>query len=321
MAVQGLARVNVSSSGGTVPRPDSDPTPSPYRQRMATTKRSLAGLWSLLVVVLIGGIALVGGWWLGQRQSATQASVDPKRALLAKEATRLRLQLDANEAGPAEQQRLLELLVALDRKAEAISLLEPMADREPERWSLRLMLAELRRDQNDRSGAERELRQILNLRPTQVEGLQLLSLLHLEQGRGSEAEVRVKAAYAMAIKPEVRPEALGIGLLLAELQLKRNQTTTAAATYLQLASQFPQDQRPLLGLALMRHDQGDAKGAQEALAQARLRSATPDKPDPRLDKLAASWGLEPLRSPAGVAKNQKANPSAPPSPPAGRQSP
>ena len=44
------------------------------------------------------------------------------------------------------QQRLLELLVGLERRNEAISLLEPMADREPDRWALRLMLAELRRD-------------------------------------------------------------------------------------------------------------------------------------------------------------------------------
>jgi tetratricopeptide (TPR) repeat protein len=264
--------------------------------------RSLSGLWSLLAVLLVAGIALAGGWWLGQRQAAQQVGSDPKRTLLTKEATRLRQRLDADEASPADRQRLLELLVALDRKAEAITLLEPMADREPERWSLRLMLAELRRDQDDRSGAERELRQILNLRPTQVEALQLLALLNLEQGRGAAAETRVKAAYAKATKPEVRPEALGIGLLLAELQIKRNQPSTAAATYLQLASLFPQDQRPLLGLALLRHDQGDARGAQDALAQARLRSDDPDKPDPRLDKLAASWGLEPLRSPSAAPK-------------------
>lgn len=265
---------------------------------MPSPNRSLNGLWSLLAVGLVGILALAGGWWLGHRQSAAQASADPKRTLLTKEATRLQLRLDADEATPADRQRLLELLIALDRKGEAIALLEPMADREPERWSLRLMLAELRRDQGDRSGAERELRQILNLRPTQVEALQLLSLLTLEQGRGEAAEARVKAAYGMAIKPEVRPEALGIGLLLAELQLKRSQAAAAAATYGQLANLFPQDQRPLLGLALLRHEQGETKGAQEALAQARLRSPDPEKPDPRLDKLAASWGLEPLRSPS-----------------------
>jgi tetratricopeptide (TPR) repeat protein len=299
-----------------MPRPDSDATLSSLRQRMPSPNRSLPGLWPLLAAGLVGLLALGGGWWLGQRQSGTQASADPKLTLLSKEATRLRLRLDADEAGPADRQRLLELLVALDRKAEAIGLLEPMADREPERWSLRLMLAELRRDQGDRSGAERELRQILNLRPTQVEALQLLSLLNLEQGRGAAAEARVKAAYDLAIKPDVQSEALGIGLLLAELQLKRDQAATAAATYLQLANFFPQDQRPLLGLAMLRHDQGDGKGAQEALAQARLRTPNPDKPDPRLDKLAASWGLEPLRSPSAAPKSPPVQASAP-----SRQSP
>ncbi len=283
---------------------------------MPSPNRSLNGLWSLLAIGLVGILALGGGWWLGHRQSAAQASGDPKRTLLTKEATRLRLRLDADEATPADRQRLLELLVALDRKGEAIALLEPMADREPERWSLRLMLAELRRDQGDRSGAERELRQILNLRPTQVEALQLLSLLNLEQGRGAAAEARVKAAYGMAIKPDVRPEALGIGLLLAELQLKRDQATTASGTYLQLANLFPQDQRPLLGLAMLRHDRGDTRGAQEALAQARLRSPDPDKPDPRLDKLAASWGLQPFRSPSAARPTQTAPASA-----SSRQSP
>lgn len=272
---------------------------------MSSTNRSLAGRWSLTLAFVIAMLALAAGWWLGQRQNATQASADPKRTLLGNEVTRLRLRLDADEASPADRQRLLELLVALDRKPEAINLLEPMADREPERWSLRLMLAELRRDQGDRSGAERELRQILNLRPTQVEALELLSLLKLEQGQGAAAEARVKAAYALANRPEVTPEALGIGLLLAELQLKRDQLATADATYLQLAGLFPQDQRPLLGLAMLRHDRGDAKGAQEALAQARLRTTNPDKPDPRLDKLAASWGLELLRSPSANPKSPK----------------
>ena len=316
VAMQGRARVNVSSSGSPMPRPDSEPHPRPLRQRMPSSSRRLTGLWSLLAAITIGGLALGGGWWLGQRQSATKASADPKRTLLTKEATRLQLRVDADEAGPADRQRLLELLVALDRKAEAIRLLEPMADREPGRWSLRLVLAELRRDQNDLTGAERELRQILNLRPTQVEALQLISLLNLEQGRGAAAEARVKAAYAMATKPEVRPEALGIGLLLAELQLKRKQVATAAATYGQLAGFFPKDQRPLLGLALLRHDQGDPKGAQEALAQARLRAPEPDKPDPRLDKLAASWGLEPLRSPSAAPKTPPG-----PAPSSARQSP
>jgi hypothetical protein len=44
---------------------------------MPSPNRSLNGLWSLLAVSLVGILALGGGWWLGQRQSATQASADP----------------------------------------------------------------------------------------------------------------------------------------------------------------------------------------------------------------------------------------------------
>jgi tetratricopeptide (TPR) repeat protein len=272
---------------------------------MPSPPRSRPGCWGSALAVALVLLSLAGGWWLGRRQAGSTPSDDPKRAVLAREAAQLRLRLDRREATPADRQRLLELLVGLDRKDEAITLLEPMADREPDRWSLRLMLAELRRDRNDRSGAERELRLILNRKPDQVEALQLMTLLKLEQGRGSEAETQVKEAFGNAFRPAVKPEALGIGLLLAELQQRRGQPALAEGTYQQLAGAFPTDQRPLLGLALLRHDRGNARGAQEALAQARLRSSDPEKPDPRLDRLAASWGLAPLSAPAASGPARK----------------
>jgi Flp pilus assembly protein TadD len=95
---------------------------------------------------------------------------------------------------------------------------------------------------------------------------------------------------------------MGVGLLLAELQQKRNQRAVAEATYRRLAELFPQDQRPLLGLALLRHGGGDIRGAQEALAEARQRGPGAGQPDPRLDRLAASWGLAPLRAPAASGR-------------------
>jgi tetratricopeptide (TPR) repeat protein len=265
---------------------------------MISPKRPPGLLW-ILVAAAIALSALGGGWWVGRRQAGRLVDEDPKRVVLGKEATRLRLRLDRGEAGEEDRQRLLELLVGLDRKGEAIALLEPMADREPDRWSLRLMLAELRRDQKDPSGAERELRQILSRQPTQVEALQLMALLKLEQGRSGEAETQVKAAFTAATRPEVRPDALGVGLLLAELQRKRGQPALAEATYQQLVVAFPLDQRPLLAQALLRHEQGNRKGAMESLAKARLRSPDPARPDPNIDKLAASWGLADLRAPAG----------------------
>jgi|688.fasta_scaffold01612_9 hypothetical protein len=287
--------------------------PSPPRPRLGS--RWLLPLAAAAAIAL----ALAAGWWLGQRQAGAGPAVEPGRAALQREAGELRRRHDRGQASDAELQRLLELLVALDRQGEAITLLEPMADREHDRWSLRLMLAELRRDRNDRPGAERELRMILSRKPDQVEALQLITLLKLEQGRAAEAEAQVKAAFQKASQPQMKEEAMGAGLLLAELQQKRGQPGAATDTYNKLAAGFPQDQRPLLGLALLRHNGGDLKGAQEALALARQRSPEPDKPDERLDKLAASWGLEPFRAPA--AASPKPGPQETRNPPAAHQTP
>jgi hypothetical protein len=60
-------------------------------------------------------------------------------------------------------------------------------------------------------------------------------------------------------------------------------------------------------LALLRQEQGDTKAAQEAMAMARSRQ--PDRPDPRLDQVAASWGLSSLRKAALSPK--AASPAAP----------
>ncbi|MFM7087631.1 MAG: hypothetical protein ACKOXO_11660 [Cyanobium sp.] len=276
----------------------------------------------LLGVTLLLGAA-GAGWWLGRQQQQAQAPGQVRSARLEREVRDLRRRFDRGQASPAEQQRLLELLIALDRQQQAIALLEPLADREPDRWALRLMLAELRRDRGDRAGAERELRMILNRRSDQLEALQLMTLLQLEQGRGSVAEARVRVAYRKALGPPLQPHALGLGLLLAELQQKRGQSRAAVATYRQLADTFAEDQRPLLGLTLLRHQLGDSRGALAALNQARLRSREPLRPDPLLDRLAASLGLEPLRSAAGAESAGSTRSPAPsvqapeaPSPPA-----
>jgi hypothetical protein len=145
---------------------------------------------------------------------------------------------------------------------------------------------------------------ILNRRSDQIEALQLMTLLQLEQGQAGKAESEVKAAYQKAMRPPVGPQALGLGLLLADLQQRRGQGGAAAATYRQLSTKFPDDQRPLIALALLRKQQGDRNGALEALNQARQRLRDPSKGDPRLDRLAASWGLASLRAPDAAASNR-----------------
>jgi len=143
------------------------------------------GLLLSLGAALLVALSLAGGWWLGQRSGASGA--DRSRSSLEREAQQLDQQLASGNLNAAEQQRLLELWLALGRHTQATALLEQMADQQPERWQLRLLLADQRRQTNDRSGAERELRQLLNLKPDRIEALQLMTLLQLEQGRGQQA--------------------------------------------------------------------------------------------------------------------------------------
>lgn len=254
-----------------------------------------SGIWRGVAAAALGALCVAGGWWLGQLQNGTDGA-DASRQALERQAFGLQQRLDKGEASEAEQQRLLELLVALDRKAEATALLERLADQQPQQWALRLLLAELRRNQQDRIGAERDVRQLLNQRPDQIEGLQLMALLQLETGRGAQAQSQLEAALARVSKPQLKPEALPIGLLLANVLQKRNQPGQAESLLLKLAAGFPSDQRPLLARAMLQQERGNTKGAQESLALARARKLGPS--DPRLDQVAAAWGLAPLRAPS-----------------------
>lgn len=283
----------------------------------SSSSSGLSTLWlSLAIAALLAGAA-AGGWWLGQRNQAVQLrGRERSRNSLVQQVEQLRPLVSEGEASEQQKQRLLELLVGLERREEATALLEQMADQEPQRWSLRLMLAELRRHQSDRSGAERELRQVLTLQPDRLEALQLMALVQLEQGRGKEAETLLQAALQRANQPQPQPRAVGIGLLLGDLQRRLGQAAKADALYQKLATDFPRDQRPVLARALLKQEQGDSKAALALLAEARQRQ--PDKPDPRLDQVAAAWGLAPLRrsltAPSPKTSPAQLEPSATPEP-------
>ena len=288
----------------------------PPRASTAASAIARPGLWLSLGAAALVGLSLAGGWWLGQRQG-NPGGGDHSQVAVERQADLLRQRLADGSASEADQRRLLQLLLVLGQQQEATALLEQLADQQPQQWQLRVLLAELRRNGNDRSGAERELRQVLNLKPDRIEALQLLTLLQLEQGRGGQAQVQLKALMEKASKPVVQPQVLPIGMLLADLQQQQGQRAEAAALYLKLASDFPRDPRPLLALALLRQEQGDTKAAQEAMALARSRQ--PDKPDPRLDQVAASWGLTSLRRAA--LSPRAVSPAAPTPTPAGLTTP
>ncbi len=279
-------------------------------------------LWIGLAVASLGGACLAGGWWLGHLQSGGLAT-DPKQRALERQLEGLQQRSAQGGASAAEEQRLLELLIALNRKDEALSLSERLADQQPERPALRLVLAELRRDQNDRSGAEREVRQLLNQNPNNTEALQLMALLQVESGRGALAVSQLQAAFDQASKPALKPEApkleapkpevLDIGLLLANVLQRQGQPGQAEALLIRLANAFPKDQTPILARALLLQERGNTSGAQAAIAQA--KALKPGKEDPRLDAIAAAWGLESLKGPSpGGSRSAKPGPAKNPGP-------
>lgn len=117
--------------------------------------------------------------------------------------------------------------------------------------------------------------------------------MQLEQGRGAMAQARLKGLLESKLKPTARPEAVSIGLLLADLQQRQGQTAEAAALYARLAQEFGRDPRPLLALALLRQEQGNNQAAQDALAQARGRMG--ERSALQLNRVATSWAASNLR--------------------------
>ena len=260
--------------------------------------RGRAALKRLALITLVAGSAWAG-WGLGQRNSPPRGSAQRQLQLQVQtEVGQLQGLLGRGTATAKDRQRLLSLLLGLGRQAEAIALLEQMADQESGRWPLRLLLADLRRNANDRSGAERELRQILNQDPGQIEALQRMALLQLEQGRGNEARAQLQGLLAKVHRPKPQPQALAIGLLLADLLQRQGDLAAAAQLNQQLGQEFPSDARPWLALALVRQQQGNGQAAQRALIQARARLG--GKGAQRLDQVAVSWGLADLRGPSGA---------------------
>jgi tetratricopeptide (TPR) repeat protein len=263
------------------------------------TVSSRRALWLGSGVAALAAASLGLGWWLGQLHSGRPGPQNGKRPGLDRDVTQLIGRMDKGEASPAEQQRLLELLVALDRRAEAIPRLERLADQDPQRWQLRLLLAELRRDQNDRPGAERELRQLLSARPDQIEALQLMALIQLESGRAAEAQAQLEAALKRASEPNLKEEALPIGLLLAQVHQRSGQVAKADAALLELAGRFDADHRPLLARALLQKEGGNLAAAQQTLAEARSRQSNGAVQD-QIERVATAWGMETLKGTGSV---------------------
>ncbi|WP_191964903.1 tetratricopeptide repeat protein [Synechococcus sp. RSCCF101] len=239
---------------------------------------------ALLAVLLAAGLGWELSGALRQRrpEPAQDSTGDAERDLL-------RSRIMAGDLSEAEQYELLDRLLLLGSMPEALMLLEQMADRRSEDPGLRLMLAELRRTQNDPEGAERELRLILHRTPAHLEALQMLTLVQLEQDRAPEAEQRLREV----MRQLGAGERMEVGLMLAELLGRQERHQEARAVLRMLAGEQPGDVRPHLARALSVMDQGNTAAALAELETARAVAGS--ELQPLIDGLAASWSLEAMR--------------------------
>ena len=159
-----------------------NPTPDPRPKRL----RQL-GLFGLAIAAALGA-----GWWWGQRQPST-AAANAQQKTLERSSEKLEAKLAAGTARDEEQRQLLRLRLAMGDQPGAIKLLEPLSDQNPEQPSLRLLLADLKSQNDDDAGAERDIRQVLNVQPLHPQALQDYARLQIKLGRQQEVMQQLQA--------------------------------------------------------------------------------------------------------------------------------
>ena len=153
-------------------------------------------------------------------------------------------------------------------------------------------MADLKRQTRDLDGARRDLDQLLQLHPTNLDLLQMSVLVDLQQGHSERAQALLKKRF-LETSPGKR---MDLGLLLADLHLLTDQRDQAAEIYRDLASESPSEARPLIALAMLRQEQGRVIEVQELLLEARRRRGRSAMDDPLIDALGARWALNAART-------------------------
>ena len=242
-------------------------------------------MWTLLI-----GAAVASGW-VAALTLAPQTSASGSRTVVDDEVSQLLNAKQRRELNEGERERLLERLLLLERLEDAQLLVQQWLHQQPHSLPLGLLMADLHRRSGALEAARQELEQLLRLHPLNQELLQLTVLVDLQDGRGQNALERLKAQFA----ERREGQRLELGLLLADLQRQLDQSKAAVDLYQQLAKESAEEVQPVIALAMLHHEQGDAAEVERWLQQARLRRGNDNRPDPLIDGLAYRWGLRAAR--------------------------
>lgn len=260
-----------------------------------------------MIGLIVGGGSFLS-WWTLMTTSYRPPVQANRQAAIDRHVSTLIDKIKLGEATGLERRELLERLLVQGEWQAAQRLLEQTAAEERLPLNLTLLMADLKRRNGDLVGADQTLVQVLQLHPKQKDALRLQIAIHQQQGKEKDAlndlENRMKEAP--------QSQKIDLGLLLADLQHLVGDSDGAAQVYLKLASEFPQDARPLMALALLRQQEGKPNDVQILLNKARVRRAGEGQKDEVIDALAARWGLAAARikalSSAGVRPDRSDKP-------------
>ncbi len=182
---------------------------------------------------------------------------------------------------------LLGNLTDLGLNKEAILLLENLIIKDPENPSWRLMLAKLYLDSKEFLKAKENVDLLITIFPENMAVLELKVLISLNRGEGQEAVAFLQEIFDR----KQDDQRLLQGLLLADAMLVSEMNDKAEKVYLKLANEYPLDSEPVLGLALLKKNQGDLLEAHTLLRKARQLRTQPDQPDELIDEIATKWKI------------------------------
>ena len=175
--------------------------------------------------------------------------------------------------------------MALERLQEAEVVLQPWLSGRITPRELTLFKADLQRRNGQPETARRSLQNLLRLHPNDPQVLQLLVFVNQEQGRHRQATAELNTRFKN-LKPGQRLE---VGMLLADLLRQGGSDQVAIKLYGQLAKENMNDARPLLALALLQQEKGDAEAVHTLLKQAGERRDANGVIHPLIDLVAGKF--------------------------------
>ena len=250
---------------------------------------------SVLFGLLLIGVVLA---WLFASYGTPASGQRGSRRIVDQQVNALISKLKLGPISPTERRSLLERLLSLGRLEEAQILLESWKGSRPLPLNQNLLLVELMRLNGDSLSAEQELSRLLRLHPNNLQIMALQVLVQQDRGQGVKSLNRLKARFEAA-KPDQR---MDLGLLLADLYRQSNAANQAESLYKNLATEAPEDARPVLALALIKVEQGQPEAVRQLLAEAKRRRSDPGDDDPQIEALAASWGIAAAQIRVGLSE-------------------